>query len=174
MSWGFANGDHLAVSIETRKDKTQEYSAIKGFFKQFTLAYVAGDERDIIRKRTNISKEEVYVYRLKVPKDRLRVSLESYVAHMNRLVNEPEFYHVLTMNCTSTIRMHNETNPDRLPFDWRFVANGHVDKLLYEHAAIRQDIPFTQLRAQSRIDLEMQKYEKTDFSTQLRRVAKIK
>jgi hypothetical protein len=173
ISWGFKNGDQLAVSIETRKDKTQQYSAIKGFFKQFTLAYVAADERDVIRKRTNIWKEEVYVYRLTVPKDRIRSSLESYVAHMNKLVNEPEFYHALTMNCTSTIRMHSETNPDRLPFDWRFVANGHVDKLLYDHKAIRYDLPFEQVRKQSRIDLAMQEKDGTDFSVSLRQAANI-
>ena len=174
VSWGFANGDQLAVSIETRKDKSQAYSAVKGFFKQYTLAYVAADERDLIRLRTNFRKEEVYVYRFQdVPESRLRESLESYVAHMNRLKKSPEFYHALTMNCTSTIRMHSETRPDRLPFDWRFVANGHVDELLYEHKAFRQDLSFEQLRKQSRIDLKMQSLGAADFSSQLRQAANI-
>jgi len=174
VSWGFANGEQLAVSIETRKDKSQAYSAVKGFFKQFTLAYVAADERDLIRLRTNFREEEVYLYRFQdVPKTRLRKSLESYVAHMNRLKESPEFYHALTMNCTSTMRIHSETNPDRLPFDWRFIANGHVDELLYEHKAIRQDLPFEQLRKQSRIDLKMQPLSAADFSSRLRQAANI-
>jgi len=172
LSWGFANGDYLAVSIETRKDKNQQYSAIKGFFKQYTLAYVAADERDLIRLRTNYRKEQVYVYRLKnISKPNIRGFLESYVTHMNKLVDEPEFYHALTRNCTSAIRLHSETSPDRLPFDWRLVANGHVDKFLYDHGAIRNNIPFAELRTQSRIDHAMQKQGASDFSIRLRKKA---
>lgn len=175
LSWGFSNGDQLAVSIETRKDKSQQFSALKGFFKQFTLAYVAADERDLIRLRTNIRKEAVYIYRLQgLEPYRLRALLESYVAHMNRLTETPQFYHALSMNCTSTIQLHKEANPDRLPFDWRLVVNGHVDEMLYDYAAVRNDLPFSELREQSRIDLEMQKLGPADFSKRLRHAANIK
>jgi len=174
LSWGFSNGDHLAVSIETRKDKHQEYSALKGFFKQYTLVYVAADEQDLIRLRTNFRDEQVYIYRLQVPNQRLRQFLTSYVAHMNRLKKTPEFYNALTMNCTSTIRLHSETSPDRLPSDWRLVANGHLDKMLYEYAKISQDLPFEKLRVQSRIDLAMKKLDAANFSSRLREAAKIK
>ena len=37
MSWQFDNAPPLAISIETRKRKGQEYSAIKGFFKQYEI-----------------------------------------------------------------------------------------------------------------------------------------
>lgn len=174
MSWGFDNGDHLSVSIETRKAKDQQYSAIKGFFRQFTLAYVAADERDLIRLRTNHRKEHVYIYRLtNLPIKQIRVLLESYVTHMNRLQVKPKFYNALTMNCTSAIRLHTETNPDRLPSDWRLLVNGYIDKFLYEHSAIRTDLPFDELRAQSRVDLEMQKLDAKDYSARLRQAAKI-
>jgi hypothetical protein len=43
LSWDFGIDGHLAISIETRKDKTQQYSVVKGFFKQFGLSYVAAD-----------------------------------------------------------------------------------------------------------------------------------
>jgi len=172
MSWGFENGDYLSVSIETRKAKDQQYSAIKGFFRQFTLAYIAADERDLIRLRTNHRKEHVYIYRLTdFSKQRKRQLLESYVAHMNRLVKQPEFYNALTMNCTSAIRMHTEHNPDRLPSDWCLLVNGYADRYLYDHSAIRTDIPFDELRAQSRVDLKMQKLDAKDFSARLREAA---
>jgi len=175
LSWGFANGDHLAVSIETRKDKTQTFSTLKGFFKQFNLVYIAGDERDLIRQRTNARKEEVYVYRLhKFDQYRMRDLLTSYLDHMNQLVKQPQYYHALSMNCTSTIQLHNQANPDHLPFDWRLVVNGHVDEMLYDYGSIRTDMPFIQLREQSRIDLEMQNIDANDFSIRLRQVANIK
>ena len=64
VSFGFA-GDHVAISIETRKEKGEAYSSIKGFFKQYELIYVVGDERDLIRVRTNYRRPEelVYLYR---------------------------------------------------------------------------------------------------------------
>ena len=66
-SWEFADGQHLAVSIETRKEVGEEYSAVLGFFRQFELYYVVADERDVIGVRTNHRGEDVYLYRMKTP-----------------------------------------------------------------------------------------------------------
>ena len=66
VSFAFAGGEHLAISIETRKEKGEGYSTLKGFFRQYELFYVAADERDVIRLRTNYRRdppEDVYVYR---------------------------------------------------------------------------------------------------------------
>ncbi len=64
MSWQFEGAPPLAVSIETRKRRGQEYSAVQGFFKQYELIYVVADERDVVRLRTNYRGEQVYLYRL--------------------------------------------------------------------------------------------------------------
>jgi len=53
MSWQFEDGPPLAISIETRKEIGEAYSAVRGFFRQFELYYVVSDERDVIRLRTN-------------------------------------------------------------------------------------------------------------------------
>ena len=173
MSWGFEDGQYLAISIETRKDKTQEFSAFKGFFKQFMLSYIAADENDIIKLRTNHLKERVYVYRIVESKERIRALLDQYLKKMNSLVHQPEFYNALTQNCTTTIQLNaNEINPDSPPpLDWRLIASGHVDELLYDRKKLRNDIPFTELRNDSRIDLRMQKYVGSDYSQALRREA---
>ncbi len=169
MSWDFGN-QHLAISIETRKDKKQEYSAIKGFFKQFELSYVAADEHDLIRLRTNFRKERVYAYHLRVSKDLARALLQSYVTEMNRLVNEPEFYNALTLNCTTTIHLHNKAivPDDHPPMDWRIIASGHVDQLLYEEGVLARELPFGELRQKSRVDQRMQHYNESHFSQVLR------
>jgi 4-amino-4-deoxy-L-arabinose transferase-like glycosyltransferase len=57
VSFGFA-GDHVAISIETRKEKGEAYSSVAGFFKSYELIYVLGDERDLIRVRTNYRQPE--------------------------------------------------------------------------------------------------------------------
>lgn len=170
MSWGFADGEYLAISIETRKDKSQTYSALKGFFKQFTLAYVAADEKDLVRLRTNYRKEEVYGYRIKhIPGHYKRYLLESYLQHMNKLVDKPEFYHALFQNCTTGISRHYKTLlPNHGWIDWRLIANGHMDKLLYDLGLLETKLPFDKLRRASRVDLRMQKLGEENFSAKLR------
>ena len=59
----------MAVSIETRKERGEEYSAFKGSFKQFELAYVIADERDLIGLRTNHRGEDVYLYPMQITLD---------------------------------------------------------------------------------------------------------
>ncbi|MGH7871581.1 MAG: DUF4105 domain-containing protein, partial [Candidatus Binatia bacterium] len=40
VSFGFAGQDYLAVSIETRKERTENYSTVAGFFREYELYYV--------------------------------------------------------------------------------------------------------------------------------------
>jgi len=171
MSWDFGQDKHLAISIETRKNSSQEYSAVKGFFKQFELSYVAADEKDLIRLRTNYRKERVYAYRLLVSKERARALLENYLLEMNKLVSTPEFYDALTRNCITTIHLHNKAiNPDNPPpMDWRVIASGHLDRLLYEKGALYRNLPFEKLRKRSRVDLRMQDHGESRFSMVLRK-----
>lgn len=153
MSWQFDGGPPLAVSIETRKKNGQEYSAVKGFFKQYEIIYVVAEERDVVRLRTNYRGEEVYLYRLKTPLPQARALLLDYVRSMNDLVDQPQFYNALTDNCTTSIRRHvTHINPNAPPFDWRFIANGYGDELMYERGNVDTRMPFAELRARSRIN----------------------
>jgi len=64
VSFQFADALPLCFSIETRKTIGETYSAIRGFYRQYTLIYVVADERDVIRVRTNYRRgEDVYLYR---------------------------------------------------------------------------------------------------------------
>ena len=71
VSFGFGD-DHLAISIEARKERSEGYSALGGFFRQYELVYVVADERDVIRLRTNYRKdppEDVYLFRTRASLD---------------------------------------------------------------------------------------------------------
>ena len=98
MSWQFENAPPLAISIETRKRKGQEYSALKGFFKQYEITYVVADERDVVGLRTNHRGEQVYLYRLKSTPAFARALLLDYVDSINGLVERPQFYNALVDN----------------------------------------------------------------------------
>ena len=52
VSFGFDDGQYLAVSIETRKEKPKSYSTVQGFFRQYELIFIFADERDVIGLRT--------------------------------------------------------------------------------------------------------------------------
>ena len=170
VSWDFEGAPPLAISIETRKAKGQEYSAVKGFFRQYNIIYVAADERDIVRVRTNYRGEDVYLYRLKATPEQARALLIDYVATMNALVETPEFYNALVDNCTTSIRHHVtrvEANPPRA--DWRLLANGYGDRMLYERGSIDTRLPFEALRAKSHINAVARSLDQDpDFSQGIR------
>jgi hypothetical protein len=153
VSWEFEDVEPIAISIETRKRRGQEYSAVAGFFKQYELIYVVATERDLIRVRASHRGEEIYLYRLDAPPEAARALLLDYVDSINGLREQPKFYDALVHNCTTTIRRHvTHIDPGAPPFDWRMLVNGRGDELLYEHGRIDNSMPFEELRALSRVD----------------------
>jgi hypothetical protein len=168
-SWEFADQPPLAISIEARKAAGQSYSAVRGFFRQYMLYYVVADERDVIGVRTNYRGEEVYLYRIKMPLDRARALLLQYVGDINRLAEHPRWYNALTQSCTTTIRYHLRNVAPRKPWDWRILANGYLDELMYQRDAIDTSLPFPELRARSDITAKAKAADNSpDFSQRIR------
>ncbi|HLK12148.1 MAG TPA: DUF4105 domain-containing protein [Candidatus Binatia bacterium] len=151
MSWEFTDGQHLAVSIETRKERGEEYSALRGFFRQYELYYVVADERDVVRLRTNHRGERVFLYRLRGSPALARALLVAYLEEVNRLAAQPQWYNAFTRNCTTSIRLHVWEAGIRNTLDWRVLANGRGDAMLYERGDIDTSLPFAEVRARSDI-----------------------
>jgi hypothetical protein len=169
VSWAFRDGQHLAVSIETRKEVGESYSPVAGFFKNYELYYVVADERDVIRLRTNYRGENVYLYPLRTPIDRARKWLLQYVDSFDRLAETPCFYNAGTQNCTTTIRTNIQAMGIRMPFDWRLLVNGHLDEMLYEKGIIDTSRPFAEVKAGSLIDARAKAADQDpDFSRKIR------
>ena len=152
MSWGFEGDQYLAVSIETRKEKGEEYSALRGFFRQYELTFVVADERDVVRLRTNFRGEDVYVYRLDVPPADARILLLKYLRAVNDLREHPQWYNALTDNCTTAIRRLAGSDSRRSWWSWKLFLNGHLDELAYDIGAIDRSLPFPVLKTKSRIN----------------------
>ncbi len=176
LSFGFRDGQYLAVSIETRKERGEEYSTIKGFFRQYELYYVVADERDVIRSRTNYRKdppEDVYVYRINGPIENGRRVFAEYMRAINSLKVRPEFYNTLTTNCTTTIWMNSRVNPDHVKLSWKVLASGYVPDYLYEIGRLDTGVPFEELRRRGHVNARAQAADKTaDFSALIRAAAK--
>lgn len=169
LSFGFEDGGKVCFSIETRKEKGEEYSALKGFFRQYEIIYVVADERDVVRLRTNFRKEDVYLYRLLVQPENIRKIFLDYLQEVNRLEAKAEWYNALVGNCTTSIRRHTMPyNPQARP-DWRLIVNGYVDEMLYERGYLLQTLPFAVLKKSSYINAKAQAAEGSpEFSLRIR------
>ena len=152
LSFGFADGRYLAVSIEGRKEKGEAYSAIKGLFKQYELIFVVADERDVVGVRTNVRGEHVYLYRVRTPPSGARAIFLRYVAELDRLRDHPEWYNAVTQNCTTAIRGLTAPVAARSWTGWKIYLNGYLDELAYQIGAVDTSLPFAELHARSLID----------------------
>ncbi len=172
VSFAFAGGDHLAISIEARKEKGEGYSILKGFFRQYELYYVVADERDVIRLRTNYRQdppEDVYVYQIRGSVDNGRRLFTAYINKINDLNRSPEFYNTLTTNCTTNIWVHSKVNPEHPPFSWKILASGYVPQYLYETGKLDTRLPFAELQRSAYVNLQAKRADGApDFSQRIR------
>ena len=172
MSFDFGNGQRLAFSIEARYRPGETYSAILGFFRQYTLIFIAADERDVIRLRTNYRKdEEVYMYRTNVPANIARKLFLTYMDYLNHLRDHPEWYNAVTKNCTTTLSGQlSEDLPNAKPWTYRLLLNGTLDELLYERGRLVTDgLPFPELKQREHINPFAHTVNQSpDFSTLIR------
>ena len=169
LSFGFGGDDYVCFSIETRKEKGEGYSAVKGLFRQFELTYVVGDERDLIRLRTNYRNEQVYLYRLNMSPEIARLVFLDYLMTVNRLNEKPEWYNALTSNCTTDVHGHTYPYVKKVRWDWRILVNGYVDELVYDLGSLNQSLPFTELKTRSLINSRAKAADKdSNFPARIR------
>jgi Domain of unknown function (DUF4105) len=167
-SFGFQDGRYLDFSIEVRRTRNDEYSAIAGFFKTNELVYIAADERDLLTLR-KARHEDVRLYRLGTPPERARALLVQYIDAANDLAVHPRFYNTLTTNCTTTIFDMSRAVTSSIPFDWRIIATGYLPGYFYERSAVATSIPLDELGRRAdvngRIDARL---NETEFSSFIR------
>jgi Domain of unknown function (DUF4105) len=169
VSFQFADALPLCFSIETRKAIGQQYSALKGLYRQYTLIYVVADERDCIRVRTNYRREDVYLYDTLASPTQARERFREYINTINVLHENPRWYNAVTSNCTTSIRTQRAAKL-RAPWDWRILFNGKADEMLYQdHAIATGGLSFTELKQRSLINERARAADKDpDFSRLIR------
>ena len=133
LSFGFADGEQVAVSVEIRKEQGESFSPLRGLFKQYEIMYVVGDERDLIGLRVNHRKHPVYVYPVRASKEQVRALFVAMLSRANQLAEQPEFYNTLTNTCTTNIVGHLEDlTGERLTPSLRIVLPGYSDSLAFD------------------------------------------
>ena len=172
FSFGFKNGDYIAVSVETRLAKNQQQSLLSGIFNQYELIYILADERDVLRLRTNFRKEQVYLYRVKADHVLLQKVFVEIIKHAAALQKRPRFYNTLKHNCLTTLLADlRRAQGKQYYLDYRFILNGYSDELLFSKGVlITGGFTFKQLKAHRHINQYVEGFPdaEKDYSKKIR------
>jgi hypothetical protein len=170
VSFGFSDGQHVALSVEGRRRREQPYQLIPSLFRQYQLIYIIGDERDVIGLRGAVWKKPVYFYPARTTNERKRAIFVDMLRRAHELEDHPEFYNLLTNNCMNNITAHLRRLGGRpLPHDLSVLLTGMSDRVAYDFGYLDTDLPFAQARQAFRVDEWMRQTPlDADFSRRLR------
>lgn len=159
LSFEFADDRFLPVSVEIRKEKGESFSALKGMLRRYELMYVIGDERDLVKLRSNYRKDEVFVYPLLISNDSAKELFLSMMARAQQLQEYPEFYNTLSNTCMTNIVSHlNTILPGTVPMSYKTVLPAYSDELFYDLKLIPHDAPLEEIRQRYRINERAMQY----------------
>ncbi|MBX3729288.1 MAG: DUF4105 domain-containing protein [Candidatus Sumerlaeia bacterium] len=155
VSFGFDDGERLAISVEARRVRGSAYHPLKGLFRNYELIYVVGDERDLVGLRAFVEGDPVEIYPVRASRPAMRAMLEDMLARADALGRRPEFYNSLTSNCTSNVVRHYERLSGRsLGLDWRLVFPGFADELAFERGLLDVELPPEEARRRFRVSAQ--------------------
>jgi Domain of unknown function (DUF4105) len=171
VSFGFQGRDYMAISIEVRRLRGQPFRPLYNFLDENEIIYIAGDEKDLIRLRTNFRKDDVYVYRARLTPRQCQTLFVDMLQRANQLSTKPEFYNTLTNNCETNLIAHlNHVLPQRIPYNVEVMFPGLSDRLLFDRKLIQSVGTFDETRSMARINRMAQLHpDGPDFSQQIRR-----
>jgi hypothetical protein len=150
LVFDFGADGRLCISIEARYRKGQPYSVLRSFYRQYELIFVAAEERDVILRRTKYTHDqEALLYRFDAGADELRSAFLDYIEVIGSLREVPRWYNVLFANCTTSFYRLRHSH---IRCDWRVLANGRLDRALYQAGRLDRSLPFPELRRLARIN----------------------
>jgi hypothetical protein len=175
LSFGFSDGQYIAISAEIRRERGETFSPIKGLLRLYELIYIVGDERDLIGLRANHRRDDVYLYPVRTTPDSMRALLLSMLARTNALAAQAEFYNTLFNSCTSNIVGHIERiAPGRVPFSLKLLLPAYADDFAFELDLIDTTLPRDRYRAAHQInDLALAHADSENFSAGIRARARL-
>jgi hypothetical protein len=169
MSFGFADGKYVAISVEIRKEPGEKFSPLLGLLKRYELMYVIADERDVIKLRSNYRKDDVFLYPARTSAENRRRMFVEMLERANTLAEHPEFYNTLTNTCTTNIVRHvNTISEGRVPWSYKVLLPAYSDELAYDLGLIDTTLPLDEARRRFRINDRAARYDDPEFSRRIR------
>ena len=152
ISFGFKDGQHLAFSLEVRQEQYEGFSIVGGFFRQYELALVVGDENDVIYARSNIRDEDVYIYPIQMQDTEMQMLFLEYLNKANRLNHQPRWYNTLVSNCTTILFDLMEHAMGDIPRDYRVLLPGLLPHYLYDYGQLDQSLSLEQWKQRAHVN----------------------
>lgn len=169
MSFGFSDGQYVVFSAEIRREDTEKFSELGGFFKQFELVLIGATEQDIIKLRTHARGEDVSLYPLTMTLEQKRALFLSYVELGNELAAKPRWYQTITTNCTTVIWRLARHVHKGIPLDWRILLSGHSQDYLYDIGVVSNDRSLSQIKQEAHVTQKARALaEDADYSAGIR------
>lgn len=125
-------GDRLlGLTIEARRERAEDYSALAGLFNAFELAYVWASARDLLIRRAVMLDHSVFVYPVAITDEQERALLSNVLRRTESLETRPRYYNTILSNCTNELAK-------AAGFQWApaFVLTGRSDEYLFEREII--------------------------------------
>ena len=166
LVFGFEDNNNIVVSVETRKEKNENYSLVAGALRQLELIYVFGSEQDLLSLRAIHRGAKLHLYPIKAEREFIVSLFKDIAQSANGLQKQPKFYRTLRDNCTSTLVRHIDRHyQQRIGVRLETVFPAKSGRLLHEYGRMDTQLNFSQAHSISQIDdLVKQHAGKEDFS----------
>lgn len=166
----FESSPSIAISVEARREKGEDYSAEWGLFNKFELMNIWSTETDATVQRAVLRKSELYMFPLTISKKETQGLLLQLAKDTQELESHPRFYNSLFANCTNELaKSANKSKPGIIPFNIALFFPGFSDKELYRLKLIPHDKSLAQEKAEYYVsDLVNKFYRSEDFPLLLR------
>lgn len=169
LSFGFSDGRHVSVSLETRREKGEKFSPWLGILRQFEIIYVVGTDNDLLGVRTGPREERVYIYPTLASPEQVRDLFKKLAHDINAVYEEPIFYNTLTQNCTNRLtRRVEEISDVRFPLTYKALLPGYFDEVLYDMRIIRTQESFEETKQGALVDNTHVDSTDPDYPTKIR------
>jgi hypothetical protein len=121
----------LGLTIEARRERNEDYSAARGVFNAFELAYIWGTARDFLTRRAVMLGHEVFVYPVDITQAQKRTLLTRLLERTEALETRPRYYNTITSNCTNELAK-------AAGFSWApaYILTGRSDEYLFRRGVI--------------------------------------
>lgn len=170
ISFNCADGRHIAVSVEVRRqNKQRESSFWLSIFRQYGLFYVVADEEDVVYLRSHIRRDQVYLHPLRLTPEQARGLFLHTLPRIDALRETPELYSLFSNTCATNIRDHLNAVLDRpIPFHWSLLLPAFLPGFLYRYGLIDTDLPFEAHQRSALINRKPELHPDLPFSVAIR------